>query len=246
MLTRHQIREFQRTGVLVIRRFYDEDQIARWRREAHEYFGSPPEEADWEAALRSREHMAFRVSGDPTPATSERLRELFASFHPEIRWTGNNELIVRPPQPDTPWLGARSPHIDFPVGLPVRYLANTLTYFTAIEPRGGAFMYWPGSHLVAWRHFMCHPLDYLSRGERSQDQTFELLGRSMPCEPVEFLGEPGDLLIWHHLLFHSPTVNKRETTRLAYFGRWGEPLAADDELFDFSGSAWSHWRFAAG
>jgi hypothetical protein len=240
MLTAEQLEEFRRTGVVILRGFYSTEEVTRWRRDAIEHFGNPAAEMDWNDALQRHEHSSFRVSDDPTPATDERLRRLFASLGTSD-WTGNNELIVRPPQPDTPWLGARAPHIDFPVGVPIRYLANTLTYFTPIESRGGAFMYWPGSHLVAWRHFAEYPLDYLSRGERSQGQTFELLMPRMPGQPVEFLGRPGDLLVWHHLLFHSPSVNKRPTTRLAYFGRWGQALDDDEPLYDFSGSPW-RWR----
>jgi ectoine hydroxylase-related dioxygenase (phytanoyl-CoA dioxygenase family) len=201
---------------------------------------------DWSKALRIHGQNDFYASDDPTPNDNPVLASLLRNFHSRDFWAGENELVVRPPQFDATWTGPRLPHCDMPVGRHQCDLVNTLIYLTDVESHGGAFMYWPGSHLAAWDFFQRHPLDYLSQGDRPQDDTFAELASTMEGEPVEFLGEAGDLLLWHSLLLHSASINHRETTRLALFGRWGEPKTPGETHFDFAAGPWSssQWEFA--
>ncbi|HEX2078215.1 MAG TPA: phytanoyl-CoA dioxygenase family protein [Longimicrobium sp.] len=207
------------------------------------HYGWPVTGAEWREALASRGPGGFSLRDDPTPGTHPALREVYTSLHALAEWTGENELIIRPGNEPAPWLGPRAPHVDFPVYAPLRTLANNVTYLSDVRERGGAFMYWPGSHNVAWDYFRRNPADYMSRGERSQDQTFALLRRELGCEPVEFVGDAGDLLVWHSLLFHSASVNTRDETRLALFGRWGVALG-DEPVYDFDRDMWSYWDFS--
>lgn len=243
MLTAKQIEEFKRKGVLLLRDFFTAGETAQWRLEVSEYFGQPKSPPDWIAAMQSHSHTQFRLHNEPTPSDHPKLAAVFASLNPGITWVGENEIVLRPRHPSAEWSGARAPHIDFPVGRPLRFLAHTALYLSEVQTHGGAFMYWPGSHFTAWQHFARHPLDYLSQGERSQDQTFAIITGMMKAEPIEFVGKAGDLIIWHHLLLHSPSINEEDVTRMALFGRWGMLRSNEEEHFNFSGSMWQYWQF---
>jgi Phytanoyl-CoA dioxygenase (PhyH) len=243
MLTAKQTQQFKRKGVLLLRGFFTPRETAQWRQEVSEYFGQPKSSSDWIAAMQSHSHTQFRLNKEPTPSAHPKLAAAFASLNPGLTWVGENEIVLRPRHSSAEWSGARAPHLDFPVGRPLRFLANTVIYLSEVQTHGGAFMYWPGSHLTAWKYFARHPSDYLSQGERSQDQTFAIITGMMKAEPVEFVGNAGDVIIWHHLLLHSPSINEKDATRMALFGRWGMPLSGDEEHFNFSDSMWQHWQF---
>jgi hypothetical protein len=243
MLRQDQIDDFRRDGLLILRGLYAPSEVAAWRDEVLDYFARPASQDEWWKALTTPRAGIFRLINDPTPVTHPALAEVYASLHSKAEWVGDNELVARAGDDEAPWLGARAPHLDFPLHAPVRTLANSVTYLSDVQPRGGAFMYWPGSHRIAWDYFRRNPQDYLSQGERSQDQTFAILAREMTCDPVEFTGTAGDVLIWHSLLLHSGSVNKRHQARLAIFGRWGVPLA-NEPIYDFNADMWTYWNFS--
>lgn len=243
MLTGEQIDAFKRDGVLILRGFFPAADVARWRREVCDYFGSPADGDSWRAALRIHKSDSFHLSDDPSPAAHPAMAALYGAFHATGLWNGANELVMRASSEEAPWSGARAPHLDFPLYTSVRTLANNVIYLADVGVQGGAFMYWPGSHRIAWDYFRRNPLDYFSRGDRSQDQTFAILRREMTCEPVEFTGKAGDLLIWHSLILHSGSVNKSAQTRFALVGRWGIDRGREP-IYDFDRDMWRYWDFA--
>jgi hypothetical protein len=243
MLTPDQVERFRRDGVLILRDFFSQDEVARWRGEVQDYFETPGDGDSWRALLRIHKSDSFHPSDDPTPRDHPALARVYRSLHASAQWFGANELVVRAADEEAPWLGARKPHLDFPLYTPVRTLANNVIYLTDVETRGGALMYWPGSHRLAWDFFRRHPLDYLSRGDRGQDATFAALTQEMTGDPIEFVGRAGDLLIWHSLTLHSASINKTERTRLALIGRWGVDRG-DAPIYDFDRDMWDYWDFA--
>lgn len=237
-----EIERFQRDGVLLLRGFFPKCSVKAWNREALDFFDNPRNGEEWRRALRLHKADDFHLAADPTPMSNPYLSSVYRSLHAKADWTGENELVVRPGDQDAPWLGARAPHLDYPIAVPVTTFANTTFYLNDVRERGGAFMYWPGSHHVAWLHHRRHPEDYLARGPRSQDQTFEILTKTMPREPVEFTAEAGDLLIWHSFILHSASINTLPETRLAVIGRWGVPRF-DYTPWNFDADIWSSWEF---
>lgn len=243
MLTSRQIDDFKRDGILILRGFFPDEDAARWRREVSDYFEAPTDGDSWRAALRIHKSDSFHLSDDPTPRSHPGLAALYGSLHAGGQWDGANELVMRAASEQARWLGARAPHLDFPLYTSVRTLANNVIYLSDVGEQGGAFMYWPGSHRIAWDYFRRNPLDYFSRGERGQDATFGLLSREMICEPIEFTGRAGDLLIWHSLTLHSGSVNKSEQTRYALVCRWGIDRGTEP-IYDFDQDMWRYWDFA--
>jgi hypothetical protein len=242
MLDTAQIEMFKRDGAIVFRAFFLPGEVESWRQQVLQYFGRPEGGEAWRSALRSHTVSNFRLMPDPTPDSHEALSRIYAALYSTPNWAGHNELIVRAGDEIAEWRGPHGPHIDIPIYAPLKTLANSVIYLSTVEQRGGAFMYWPGSHRIAWEYFRQFPEDYMARGERSHQQIFNRLVERMQSEPVEFVGGPGDLLICHSLTLHSASINKQSAERMALFGRWGV-LSELPERHDFNADLWNSWRF---
>jgi hypothetical protein len=243
MLTSAQINQFKRDGVLKLPGFFSTDEVERWRNQILDLFHHPATGEDWRKAISVHKSSDLKLVDGPSVKSHPELIELYADLHTSARWIGKSELRVRAPDIDLKWLGARAPHLDFPMVGSTRTLANNMIYLSEVSNKGGAFMYWRGSHRIAWDYFRRNPMDYRSQGNLAPDQIFEVLQKEMTTEPEEFLGRAGDLLIWHALTLHSGSVNLQTTPRLALIGRWGTPLDGE-AYFDFEEDMWSQWSFA--
>ncbi|WP_276256643.1 phytanoyl-CoA dioxygenase family protein [Halomontanus rarus] len=112
-------------------------------------------------------------------------------------------------------------HIDggtgpYAVGTDVTYLPFTIAvavYFDDIEPRGGGFTVWPGSHRVTEEYFRTH-----TYAEYAADGGAVLEGLDLG-PAMEIIGEAGTLVLWHHNLVHGPAPNHGERIRMAGFQR---------------------------
>lgn len=243
MLSKEQIKTFKEDGVLVIPGFYTEDEIKPWKKEVFEFHGNPQSHEEWQQQIIGSSSTSFKLNDEPTPSSHPKLKELFNCFDKEKIWEGDNELVARWPEVNAQWLGARTPHLDFPVYDQIRTLANVVFYLNDVSPTGAPFMFWKGSHKVAWEHFKKYPKDYMAQGDLSQGQVFEILTNSMETEAEPFSGKSGDLLLWHSLTLHSASVNISNHARLAIIGRWGESIKKNENRFNFNEEIWDQWNF---
>ena len=243
MLNNEQIQAFKRDGVLILKQFFSSEEILQWKGQVLEHFKQPNTPEKWRSALLNTHTTSFYLDADPTPMQHPKLQQLYACFNADIEWQGENELVARGPEINAEWLGARAPHLDYPVYAPLRTLANSLFYLNDVSEFGAPFMYWPGSHHIAWDYYVKNPHDYMTQGDLSQDQVFKRITDLMPEQPVAFSAEAGDLMIWHSLMLHSPSVNKSHSPRIAIIGRWGQQLLSQEERFNFNESKWQHWHF---
>jgi hypothetical protein len=231
--------EYRRRGVLVLPGFFSRRRVDAWFEQMREFVGRPSNASEWTEALTNGSSVGFELEPEPSPQQDADLGTLLASFASVDEWAGENDVIARHPEPGARWTGARAPHLDFPIGRQQRDLVNTLFYLTDTQSEGGAFMYWPGSHLLAWDYFRRHPRDYAARGDYGQSEVFRRFSRELPSGPVEFTAAAGDLLVWHPLLFHSGSVNVNTVPRIGVFGRWGTSMRPDEDYFSFEGKLWA-------
>ncbi|MEX2497702.1 MAG: phytanoyl-CoA dioxygenase family protein [Wenzhouxiangellaceae bacterium] len=240
-LRRSERARFMRDGALVVRRVFDPACVSAWRQEVQAHFESPKKAIEWRHAVQNIKHSRFHLRDDPKPAVNARVSGLYEQLYGAANWHGINELVVTPPEPETPWLGGRAPHLDFPLGCPERNLLNIVFYLDEVRSRGAAFAYWPGSHQVAYQYFRRHPDDYLARGENSQDKIFASIKREIDTPMVEFTAKPGDVLLWSSFLMHSATVNRSDRARIAIIGRWGDLPSDPKRHFDFDAPLFHDW-----
>jgi hypothetical protein len=247
MLDSSQLREYRRRGVLVLPQFFSRQRVEAWYEQMRELVGGPSNGGKWAEALTDCSASDFELEPDPSPHHDLEMRALLESFASVSDWVGGNDVLARRPEPGARWTGARAPHIDFPIGRDQRDLVNTLFYLTDTRSRGGAFMYWPGSHLRAWDYFRRHPRDYGARGDYGQVEVFRRFSSELSTGPVEFTASAGDLLVWHPFLFHSASINVNTIPRIGVFGRWGTPRGRDEDYFAFERDMWSEpaWRISA-
>ncbi|OUS14603.1 hypothetical protein A9Q93_07485 [Nonlabens dokdonensis] len=242
MLSKDQIQYFMENGVLILRNFFSDDEVSTWRNQALNHHKNPKTSEEWKYAIMNCPSSEFHLKNDAHPAIHKKMNALYQCFNDQIEWTGENELVARRPEIDAEWLGARTPHLDFPVYDKIRTLANSVFYLNDVTPKGGPLMYWEKSHKVAWDYFKENPSHYMAQGDLSQGQIFEILTESMDSDPIPFYGKAGDLLIWHSLTLHSPSVNLSHDARLAIIGRWGATIKDEELRFDFSKNIWDKWH----
>ena len=154
------------------------------------------------------------------PGMRAAIDELFGSSE---GWDGlrNYYLFVKPYEPDGEPVLETTGHVDFGGKLvPILYRGfKFMVSLVETEPFSGNFSVFPGSHTTALETMMKDP-DLVS-----QSGAFEQVRR--PHEPYEFIAGPGDVIFFHHLVFHagnpSHSANRRPRVALtgeAYGARW--------------------------
>ena len=134
---------------------------------------------------------------------SERLiaavAELFGPGNEPVRKTSGRDM-VRPYEPEAHW-GGLTAHVDdaYPTLMPNGWAIGCFLFLTRVRSRGGAFIFFPGS---PWRN-----RGLMEENWQAAKDAVALPENSGP--PREFLAEPGDAILFHHLMGHcgSPNVS---------------------------------------
>ena len=95
-----------------------------------------------------------------------------------------------------------TPHIDGFArnrGPGLGLMLGATTYLYPVEKDGGAFCFWPRTHLPTYHFFAQHP-EEIEDGA-SFDKIFGDAAGGL--EPHEFTGNAGDAVLWHNFTFHS-------------------------------------------
>lgn len=148
------------------------------------------------------------------------------------------QILVSFPKPG-PWRLPDGWHMDCGFERPTwpLFAVKIFAFFGPVEPMGGGTMLLPGSHRVVeryretippgtgggkrnWRPFMRHDpwLAQLLDGDRLPDGGRSLIGQrydvgGVPVDVVELTGQPGDVVITHLHVFHSPSPNTGDFPR---------------------------------
>ena len=84
-------------------------------------------------------------------------------------------------------------------------------YIDRVDPNGGGLKIWPGSH----RRFY---YDFDGRYSTERDERYKRDVEYFDQQPyVDFHGEAGDIIFWHHRLAHSGGHNRTRRIRMAVF-----------------------------
>ncbi len=120
--------------------------------------------------------------------------------------------MARPYQPGEPWAEPRA-HVDdaYPTIMPDGWAVGTFLFLTPVKSRGGAFICFPDS---PWRY-----RQQLARGYQAAKDVAAM--EEFSGVHMEFLAEPGDLLLFHQLMGHCGSTNVADpVTRHALLARW--------------------------
>lgn len=206
VLTPEDHRHFLEQGYVVLKRAVPPDVIAAAvaSLEEGDYQGTPG--AAGYRAVRSRNAEACM-----TDTIQDAIGELFGPEYPYARARHGDDM-PRPFQPQREW---PTPHAhvddDYPTFLPAGWAVGVFVFLTPVRPQGGAFVVFPGS-----------PRRY----QQAMSATPSAI-TSLARDPAitggweEFLAEPGDALLFHHLMGHSGSDNVSDPrTRHALLSRW--------------------------
>lgn len=87
------------------------------------------------------------------------------------------------------------------------FTALAVIYLSAVPtPYAGNFTVWPGSHRVYAEHFRRHGHAMLAEGLPAVD---------LPADAVQVTGEPGDVVLAHHMIMHGAAPNHAPHIRYA-------------------------------
>jgi hypothetical protein len=122
-------------------------------------------------------------------------------FGSASQWDGQRlfQLFVSPFSPDAKAEISPMGHIDF-VDAPVPIFGSGFMFQVSLvqsEPFSGNITIYPGSHKLVQRALAEDP-------ERRYPADLQ---QYLECEPFEFVAEPGDVLLFHHLVGHAGNAN---------------------------------------
>ena len=128
-------------------------------------------------------------------------------------------------------------HVDLP-RLPFK--VGVVAYLDDVPSGGGGFAVWPGSHRALFSACADDPSSPANRRRRA----FRKAIRDFDAhEPVEITGGAGDVILFHHLLMHAPTINTVEGhVRKAAFCNYATPSCAIDQAGRRPSSLWHGWH----
>ncbi len=155
---------------------------------------------------------------------------------------GGGAPIIRWPAPCDTWKMPESGHID---GYPspdgwAPFMLGATTYLYDVESRGGAFTYWPGSHLSTHNHFLRHP--ELVDGSFRDHENGGVFTDIAPFGPDEFTAKAGDVLLWHGYMCHTGSTNVNPSPRVAVVSRFSHIRTEESEFrYEVPNDLWKYW-----
>jgi hypothetical protein len=160
---------------------------------------------DWNKANTATRHNDS--SKDPVllqvydqPGIQEIIRTMFT---PGDTWSGERhfQLFVNPFDPEAAQTLSPEGHLDF-VRSPIPIFGSGFMFQVSLvksEPFSGNLTLYPGSHKLVQRELVANPdLHYPTSPE---------IVRHLACDPYEFVAEPGDVCLFHHLVAHNGNVS---------------------------------------
>lgn len=211
---------FIEKGYVVVRRAVEPDAIAA--------AVAALEGKSYEGTVGAADYKPVRtdaVRALSSPRFAGALSELMGEQHPLAPGSAGTDM-PRPHQPTLP-RATFAPHVDddYPTALPNHWAIGSFLFLTPVRAGGGAFVCWPGSPRAL----------RVAAAKRLSGFFLLACDAGMLGEPLEFLAEPGDLLLFHHLMAHCGTHNSTDPrTRHALLSRHhpSRPVVPGDKPFE--------------
>ena len=121
-------------------------------------------------------------------------------------------------------------------------MLGATAYLYELEPRGGAFTYWPDSHHKAHRYSLEHPLHLDGSFLNAEGLTWDVFCDNPTTGGTEITAKAGDLLLLHAFLFHNGSLNVKPSPRIALNARF-DHQDRDHATFRYevTEDLWKYW-----
>jgi hypothetical protein len=124
---------------------------------------------------------------------------------------------------------APSPHVEAHAAQIV-----ALTYLDDVAPGGGGIMVWPGSHRDLYGAFRSK-FEFVAGRD-----LHAAIAEHLRWRPREIHGGVGDLILMHHRLLHSPSVNRSNRIRFGFLCDY-TPCDHRARSKELPGDLWEDW-----
>ena len=242
MLDVDQITHFKQHGYVILRGFINDATLGRWREQFWDHVGARSGDPDtW-----PEDYVVKDFGVEPSFGGLPQMQRVIAQLGGDMFGGGGGSMLVQWPKADTQWQAPTQGHIDGygPGGWSGGFMLGATTYLEAVEAGGGAFYYWPDSHLPVQQYFQQHPeqIDG-SFTERADwdEKGWGLFSEGCPTAPEEFIGAAGDVILWHYFMCHTGSHNVNTRPRRVVFSRWHRS-DREQMKWDIPEDFWKYWN----
>ena len=249
LLTKEDIHFFKSEGYLIKRGILDPSRMERareafWQAIPSEIERNVPE--TWARQLPVREEPPNSMGGhvwNYREIGSEDWMIQLLPLNPKV-WSMAEQLLGKGTlcSPD----GIRGIYATFPKGdEPVEtptchceghpFHLGIVGYIDRVYPHGGGLKVWPGSHR---RFYYAYEGRYAAERDRRYNDNAEYFNQR---PYVDFYGEAGDIVFWHHRLAHSGGHNHSRQIRLAVFYDFIKQDMEEKLNFPPAEDMWEDW-----
>ena len=224
MLTREQIAAFKRDGFLILEDFIPQSTVHKWRETFWSAIEASPDDPDTWPGLYAmfdpgrqpaQKNVPFRLSDYPPMVEiadqlmgegiwRRGLRPPNPEFAETPEWKEDDLLQVKWPEgSDKQWAPPTGGHVEGgntnKGGWKGGFMLGAITCLEDVPHGGGAFYYWPQSH-VAIHSFFCENPEYINPNAFPHpfNTDTETLDRETPTgyrgQPREWLAKAGDVM----------------------------------------------------
>lgn len=241
LLNAAQINQFKLNGYLVLENVFEKATIEAWRQQIWRTLGTSMEEPEAWPRDRGLDGYVY----DP-PESALVNHPLLTSIVDQLSGSsfvaGDGIPIIRWPEPEQDWHMPQSGHIDAYGGRWLPFMIGATTYLYDVEPGGGAFIYWPGSHHTAHQYFLEHPSHVDGSFMEIKDFSWDVFCDNITTGGREFVAKAGDVVLWHSYLTHNGSTNASEIPRIALFARWNHHRHLEKSFrFEVPQDLWKYW-----
>lgn len=238
--------EFKRNGFLAIHDAVDRDLIEEARRRIWEAI--PENRADPDSLVGAGYHLDVldelddrSVFGEINSRVFEYAEELVGDGILEeptdnvqipLKFPEENQVVAGTEFPDHGHIDGYGPNFD-ETGEVSGFTVGAAVYYDRVQPRGGPFTVWPGSHWIAAQYYANHVLE--TPGHAHGDSIPAPLG-----DPYEITGDAGTVILWHNKLVHTGGINVGPDVRIASISRFRHQ-DYDAIQRDAADKLWKYW-----
>ena len=243
-LSRKQLEYFKTHGFLILKNLIDELSVNQWReqiwRELDSSFDRPESWPRHRSGLDGYQYDPPESAFGRHPALAPIIQQLGGG---NFSTTGGGAPIIRWPEPEKSWQMPQSGHIDAYGGNWSPFMIGATTYLYDVQPKGGAFIFWPDSHYVAHRYFKKNPTKVDGSFMKEEGFSWDIFCHNPKLGGQEFIASPGDVVLWHSYLTHNGSTNVNSSPRIALFARWPhyQQRQPNDFRYDIPEDLWEHW-----
>ena len=242
ILTPEQIDYFKTNGYLILENFVESDVVQSWRNQIWDHLDSElSDPSGW-----PDQYVVDGLKIEPESQVFGQLPQVRAVVDQigggMFNGGGGQVLAQWPRKEKEPWQMPTIGHIDGygPNGWSGGFMLGATTYMYDVQPGGGAFTYWPKSHLTTHTHFLEHPTHIDGSFRDTEGWGWEIFSDQSPEPPREFIAKAGDVIFWHCFLCHTGSANVHDIPRFGIFARWSY-REKERIRYEVPENLWKYW-----